>query len=418
MGLDKKVMNENTKFTIIIPTRERADTLEYTLANVVAQDYDNFEVLVSDNASNDNTSEVVRRFMDTHANVKYINTKKRLSMSHNWEFALKHVDEGWMAFLGDDDGLLPGALTYLDGIIKEIGLCAITSAAIGFTWSNTDRQESGRLTMYLNDGFKIIDSDEALRMVVEQGYYYSILPMVYRGFIDSSLFRRAQSITGDFFQSMTPDVYSGLVIALLTEKFGYSNRALTIDGHSSHSGGAAAFSNSERNSKYNPAHKFFMEDNIPFHKDIPLLDNGEVVRSMQAIVYESYLQAAPFHHLKTIKTTHERQLYLILRDAGADFAPMIKDWATKFAAQHDINIVAVYQQVNSLPTRLQKFVRRMHGYWVYLRHIFVIDNCPDLTMRTVYDAGLVAGALLQVRPSLAARAIHVINKARKRFLQC
>lgn len=30
-------------------------------------------------------------------------------MSHNWEFAL-YVHEGWVTFMGDDDGLLPGAI--------------------------------------------------------------------------------------------------------------------------------------------------------------------------------------------------------------------------------------------------------------------------------------------------------------------
>jgi cellulose synthase/poly-beta-1,6-N-acetylglucosamine synthase-like glycosyltransferase len=48
--------------TLIIPSRERADVLLYALKTAVAQDYANLRILVSDNASTDNTREVVASF--------------------------------------------------------------------------------------------------------------------------------------------------------------------------------------------------------------------------------------------------------------------------------------------------------------------------------------------------------------------
>jgi len=64
--MKKKISKKNNpnfngyrKFTIVIPTRDRADTLIYSIQNALAQDYENFEILVSDNASNDNTKKVV-----------------------------------------------------------------------------------------------------------------------------------------------------------------------------------------------------------------------------------------------------------------------------------------------------------------------------------------------------------------------
>ena len=38
------------KFSICIPTRERHHTLPYAVASVLAQTYDDFEVIVQDNA--------------------------------------------------------------------------------------------------------------------------------------------------------------------------------------------------------------------------------------------------------------------------------------------------------------------------------------------------------------------------------
>ena len=118
------------KITVIIPTRERPDTLEMSLRTVTAQNYDNLEIIVSDNFSCDNTEAVVRRNQDPR--IKYINTRKRVSMSHNYEFALAHVQEGWVAIIGDDDGLLPDCLEHV-GEILEILARAPSEQAVAIT---------------------------------------------------------------------------------------------------------------------------------------------------------------------------------------------------------------------------------------------------------------------------------------------
>ena len=123
--------NNERKFTIIIPTRERADILIHAIASALAQDYSNLEVLVSDNASSDDTEELVSKFDD--ARVRYINTGKRVSMSHNWEFALDHVTEGWVTVLGDDDAILPGVLRSVNKVIDETGTLAIRSNGCGYS---------------------------------------------------------------------------------------------------------------------------------------------------------------------------------------------------------------------------------------------------------------------------------------------
>ena len=55
----------NQHFTVVIPTRERYDMLEYALRTCVMQDYDNLDIIVSDNFSQDRTREVVESFKDS-----------------------------------------------------------------------------------------------------------------------------------------------------------------------------------------------------------------------------------------------------------------------------------------------------------------------------------------------------------------
>ena len=78
-------MNE-PKVTVIIPTRERRETLEKSLLTVTSQNYDNLQIIVSDNFSHDRTEEFVRSVKDER--LRYLNTGARISMSANWEFAL------------------------------------------------------------------------------------------------------------------------------------------------------------------------------------------------------------------------------------------------------------------------------------------------------------------------------------------
>ena len=73
--------------SLVIPTRERADTLAHTLATALAQRSRHYEVVVSDNASVDHTRETVTRIADDR--VRYFNTGERLSMCGNYEFALQ-----------------------------------------------------------------------------------------------------------------------------------------------------------------------------------------------------------------------------------------------------------------------------------------------------------------------------------------
>ncbi|WP_348246142.1 glycosyltransferase family 2 protein, partial [Salmonella enterica] len=78
------------------------------LKTVTSQGYENLEILVSDNFSDDATEEITRQSNDPR--IRYLNTGSRLSMTHNWEFALGHVTGDWVTIVGDDDGLLPGAI--------------------------------------------------------------------------------------------------------------------------------------------------------------------------------------------------------------------------------------------------------------------------------------------------------------------
>lgn len=87
--------------TIIIPTRNRAHFLEQSLTSALAQTWQNIEVLVLDNASDDETPRVLTQFSDSRLRV--VRHPELIVMQENWGFGLREARGEFVIFLGDDD---------------------------------------------------------------------------------------------------------------------------------------------------------------------------------------------------------------------------------------------------------------------------------------------------------------------------
>jgi len=330
-------MTTAPKINVIIPTRERCDVLEKSLRTVTAQNYDNLEIIVSDNFSSDDTADVVRRANDRR--IRYINTGKRLSMSHNWEFALSHVEDGWVTFIGDDDGLLPSSLSGLADIISGTDVDAVRSSCCTYVWPHVSGHENGELIVPMESGIEMRDSSRWQRKVLRGVEKYTQLPMIYNGgFIRLSVLNQIREKTGTYFGSCIPDVYSAMAISSVIDRYVYSHAPLAISGTSKHSTGHSVYSvSSGRNPS--PGLKFYSEGNIAFHADLPLYSDGSQPVSLQALVYESYLQSSILRPMAS-NTDHAQQLAIILAMSGAH-RESIEEWGGMFAQMHGLDFDAV-----------------------------------------------------------------------------
>ncbi len=92
-------------FTIGIPTYNRAHYLAYTLSCLLQQTFADFEVVISDNASTDDTPNVVKQFCDKR--VRYVRQPVCLSVEQNWIACAQLAQADWIVFNQDDDVLCP-----------------------------------------------------------------------------------------------------------------------------------------------------------------------------------------------------------------------------------------------------------------------------------------------------------------------
>jgi glycosyltransferase involved in cell wall biosynthesis len=94
--------------TIAIPTFNSAHFLPDAIASIMRQNVDDFEILIVDNASEDNTEQVVRSFGNKY--IRYIRNPSNLGSRENGNRCLENSRGRYLKFLCADDVLLDGVL--------------------------------------------------------------------------------------------------------------------------------------------------------------------------------------------------------------------------------------------------------------------------------------------------------------------
>ena len=409
-------MNE-PKITVVIPTRERFDVLEKSIKTAINQDYERLEILVSDNYSCDETEDLVRSINDTR--IKYINTGKRVSMSHNWEFALSHVKDGWVTIIGDDDGLLPESIKKISRVIESTDIQAIRTAPCQYSWPSYIDEKHGRLIVSLKGKAEIRNSVKWLSRVMSGKAGYSELPMLYTGgWVNVSALDKLRKKDGTIYQSCSPDVYSAIAIASVMETYLYLHEPFAINGASCHTtGGSFGYSGLDQ-TKTISYKKFAAEENISFHASIPLRRDGTLPLSIQALVYESYLQSeflrSPLKLALTLKADFvAQQLKLIMTSAAGSFKNEVDEWGANFAAVNGLRFEKTQSEVRR--ARFGITARLFVGLMRRALNSYIVST-PDVPIKDVYEASIAAAVICHVKPNMLQRMARTIGRAIQKYL--
>lgn len=93
--------------TTLIPTYRRPLLLKKAVESVLKQTYPHFQVCIYDNASGDETEDVVRHLMKQDTRIKYHCHSKNVGMMANYQYALSRIHTPYFSMLSDDDTLHP-----------------------------------------------------------------------------------------------------------------------------------------------------------------------------------------------------------------------------------------------------------------------------------------------------------------------
>jgi glycosyltransferase involved in cell wall biosynthesis len=105
------------KFSVLLPTRNRLDLLARAIETVRRQNYDDWEIIVSDNFSEEDVAGYIKSLADQR--IKYFRTDRFVPVTDNWNNAIEKCDGDYVIMLGDDDGLMKGYFSILSGLIQK-----------------------------------------------------------------------------------------------------------------------------------------------------------------------------------------------------------------------------------------------------------------------------------------------------------
>ena len=94
--------------SVIIPSFNHAKYVGEAISSALEQDFRDFEVIVSDDASTDDSWEVIDSFSDSR--VKKIRREANVGVVSNYNDALELSRGNIIMTIGSDDRLLPGAI--------------------------------------------------------------------------------------------------------------------------------------------------------------------------------------------------------------------------------------------------------------------------------------------------------------------
>jgi glycosyltransferase involved in cell wall biosynthesis len=124
------------KFSIIIPTYNRATHIKYAIESVIAQTYEEWELIIIDDGSTDDTCKICTSINDHRIKYIYQNNSER-SAARNKGIDIAKGE--WICFLDSDDYFLPNHLEQLMNTINRENLKNIMLASGLYTEKNGNR---------------------------------------------------------------------------------------------------------------------------------------------------------------------------------------------------------------------------------------------------------------------------------------
>ena len=242
------------RFSIVIPTRQRHQTLAYAIQSVMNQNHPDFELIVMDNCSSEETWHVVKQFRSPR--LRYERSPRVLPMNENWETGLSLCQGEYVFFLGDDDALMPDGLGLASDILTRAPLDVLSWLKYTYWWDSAiEPTVRGRLFVHFGCNYHELDRERVIQDFYDWRTGMNRLPSIYTSLVRRTLIDDIKAKTGGrYFALGAPDVYTGIANAWFGARLGLFERALSIGGNSGFSTGTAWYFRSKGQARRDAYH--------------------------------------------------------------------------------------------------------------------------------------------------------------------
>lgn len=150
--------------SIIMPSYNTANYISESINSVIRQTYKNWELIIVDDCSTDNTDEIVNKFLKDER-IKYLKNEKNSGAAISRNKALREAKGRWIAFLDSDD------LWVQEKLEKQINFMEENNYI--FTYTDYRIKLNGKWLPYINTGPDIVNK----RKIYDYCYFSTITVM-------------------------------------------------------------------------------------------------------------------------------------------------------------------------------------------------------------------------------------------------
>lgn len=241
------------KFSVLIPTRNRLQYLRYAIESVLQQEYEDWEVIIYDNDSEEDYEEYINSLSDSR--IKYYRTSEFCAVTDNWNNALEKSSGDYVIMLGDDDCLLKDYFKTCKELIDGYNQPdLIYHSAYQYIYPKVmEYCKEGKLEAHPYAAFLVennepffLDREKALLLVKKIMDFNVIInfnaqhSLLSRGLINMS------KKHGNFYQSPYPDYYATTASFIQADRILIVPSRMTVIGVTPKSFGYHYFNNQEK----------------------------------------------------------------------------------------------------------------------------------------------------------------------------
>jgi Glycosyltransferases involved in cell wall biogenesis len=157
--MDAYVVNSDTLVSVGLPVRNAGTRVADVVRSVLAQDHERMELVISDNASTDDTEEVCRDLAKSDPRIAYHRQAENIGLLNNFEYAIRAARGTFFRWIGDDDEL---ESTFVSRCLGEFAADSrLLLVTTGLSYSGPD----GAIDSARYDGSGLGSDDPVVRLV-------------------------------------------------------------------------------------------------------------------------------------------------------------------------------------------------------------------------------------------------------------
>ncbi len=249
-------------FSVLVPTRNRASLLREALPTVINQTFDDYEIVVSDNNSSDDTREIVHEFMKRCPRIRYVNPGESLSMCAHFDYIYEQSKGQYVCYVSDDDGIVPSALSLAHDAIEKSGARVLIWNHAGYYHRDVpEPAQRGRMWGRVGDGaLYLVPSELCIRayMDFQIDVIWDLVPKMLRAAVHRDLVDQCSVKSGGKFHLPPfPDHSASCHLIATNSNYHVLNLPMYIAGVSLNSNAGISYN---RKAKFDDYRNLFAED--------------------------------------------------------------------------------------------------------------------------------------------------------------